>query len=78
MLQITSCQEIIKIYNFYFIFVKYEICGLKNVLLPRCHYRKKENFGDSHFHNILSLFDVLPNFPFTTSSTKRDYLIKHI
>ena len=55
MLQITSCQEIIKIYNFYFIFVKYEICGLKNVLLPRCHYKKKENFGDSHFHNILSL-----------------------
>ena len=26
-----------------------------------------------HFHNILRLFDVLPNFPFTTSKTKRDY-----
>ena len=27
----------------------------------------------NHFHNILRLFDVLPNFPFTTSETKRDY-----
>ena len=26
-----------------------------------------------HFHNIVRLFDVLPNFPFTTSETKRDY-----
>ena len=33
----------------------------------------KENFRDNHFHNILRLFDVLPNFPFTTSETKRDY-----
>ena len=28
---------------------------------------------NSHFHNILRLFDVLPNFPFTTGETKRDY-----
>ena len=27
----------------------------------------------NHGHNILRLFDVLPNFPFTTSETKRDY-----
>ena len=27
----------------------------------------------NHFHNILRLFDVLPNFPFTTSETMRDY-----
>ena len=25
------------------------------------------------FHNILRLFDVLPNFPFTASETIRDY-----
>ena len=25
------------------------------------------------FHNILRLFDVLKNFPFTTSETLRDY-----
>ena len=25
------------------------------------------------FDNILRLFDVLPNFPFTTSEAKRDY-----
>ena len=24
-------------------------------------------------HNILRLFDALPNFPFTTSETNRDY-----
>ena len=30
-------------------------------------------FGCNHFHNILRLFDVLPNFPFTTSETMRDY-----
>ena len=26
----------------------------------------------SYFQNILRLFDFLPNFPFTTSETKRD------
>ena len=29
-----------------------------------------------HFH-ILRLFDVLPNFPFTTSETMRDFTYKH-
>ena len=27
----------------------------------------------NHFHDILRLFDVLPNFPFTRIETKRDY-----
>ena len=27
----------------------------------------------NHFHNILKLFDVLPNFSFTTSETMADY-----
>ena len=27
----------------------------------------------NHLHNILRLFYVLPNFPFTASETKRDY-----
>ena len=31
----------------------------------------------NHFHNILRLFDVLPNFPFTTSETMRDYYFKY-
>ena len=26
-----------------------------------------------YFHNILRLFDALPNFPFTTSETMRNY-----
>ena len=29
----------------------------------------------SQFHNILRLLDVLPNFPFTTSETMRDYYL---
>ena len=27
----------------------------------------------NQFHDILRLFDVFPNFPFTTSETMRDY-----
>ena len=32
-------------------------------------------FVSNHFHNILRLFDVLPNFPLTTSETMRDYYL---
>ena len=32
-------------------------------------------FTYKDFHNILKLFDVLPNFPFTTSETTRDYYL---
>ena len=28
-----------------------------------------------HFHNILRLFDVLPNFPFTTIEMMGDYYL---
>ena len=34
--------------------------------------RSEEYFADNHFH-ILRLFDVLLNFLFTTSETRRDY-----
>ena len=34
--------------------------------------RKQENVYN-HGINIVGHFDVLPNFPFTTSGTKRDY-----
>ena len=30
-------------------------------------------FHYNHGHNILRIFDVLPNFPFTTGETKPDY-----
>ena len=37
--------------------------------------KANENFADNHFHNILRLFDILPNFLFTTSEKMRnDYL----
>ena len=35
----------------------------------------KGNLADNDFHNILRLFDILPNFPFTTSQTIRDYYL---
>ena len=35
--------------------------------------KAKGTFSDNHGNNIVGLFDVLPNFPFTTSETKHDY-----
>ena len=35
----------------------------------------KEIFAGNHFHNILSLLDVLPDFPFTRSETMHDYCL---
>ena len=31
--------------------------------------------GNNHFHNILRLFYVLPNFPFTTNETMHDHYL---
>ena len=39
----------------------------KQRLFKRCTYNQ--------FHNILRLFAVLPNFPFTTSETIGDYYL---
>ena len=33
-----------------------------------------EPFWEPYFHNILRLFDILPDFPFTTSETMGEYL----
>ena len=47
------------------------------LLQEQNQYRCSKNFQKdyNHFHNILGLFDVLPNFPFTTSETMRDYYL---
>ena len=34
--------------------------------------KAKENFADSHFHNILRLFDGFPNLALTTTETIAD------
>ena len=34
------------------------------------------NLTYNHFHNILRLFDVLPNFPVTLSETMREYYLQ--
>ena len=35
--------------------------------------QQQQNYAENHSHNILRLFDVWPNFPLTTSETKRNY-----
>ena len=36
----------------------------------------KKNCEDKHFHNILRLFDALPNFSSTKSETMRNYYLE--
>ena len=38
--------------------------------------RGKENYADNPGHNIMRIFDLLPNFPFLTSERKPDYYIR--
>ena len=58
-----------------------QINGLVTVqyklLLKFCTDYSKINKQEiyNHFHNILRLFDVLPNFPFTTSEAMGDYYL---
>ena len=47
---------------------------LKNLVFNK-KQKAKENFADNQIHNILRLFDVLPNFPSTTSETMGDYYL---
>ena len=37
---------------------------------------KAVHYCYNHFHNILRLFDVLPNFPLTTCETMRGYYLQ--
>ena len=47
--------------------------GLLGEYNVRTHRELPSN--SNHFNNILRLFDVLPNFLFTTSETMRDYYV---
>ena len=38
---------------------------LKKSFIQKLHY--------NHGHNVFRIFDILGNFPFTTSETKRSY-----
>ena len=38
--------------------------------------KEKENFTDNQFGNILRLFNVSPNFRFTTSESIGDYYLE--
>ena len=47
---------------------------LTNLVVHKSIKREKK-IGRQYFHNILRLFDVLPDFPFTTSETNVDYYL---
>ena len=60
--------------------IAYSGCGPYTENKERMQKFKKQQIHDiflktiyNHFHNILRLFDVLPNFPFTTSERMGDY-----
>ena len=38
-------------------------------------FSNSDTFIYNHFHNILRLFNVLPNSPFTTNEKMRDYYL---
>ena len=38
-------------------------------------FKGSEHSNYNHFHNTLRLFVILPNFPFITSETMRDYYL---
>ena len=39
------------------------------------NFSNNKSITHNQFYNILRLFDVLPNFPFTTSETMCDYYL---
>ena len=49
----------------------FEVDHLKFAEVFHHYYHLYGSYND--FHNILRLFDILPNFPFTISETKLDY-----
>ena len=58
---------------------KYEEWDLRVVFSPSKHQRNRTGltwkYSYNHLHNFLRLFDVLPNFPFTTSEAMCDYYL---
>ena len=54
---------------------KYAKTSRSNILgcLVETQNKKLSKAVYNHFYNILRLFAVLPNFPFTTSETMGDY-----
>ena len=50
-----------------------KISKLQELLIKTRKINLKQIFADNHGQNILRFFDDFPNFPFTTSETKRDY-----
>ena len=51
------------------------LCFIHYFMISICDSVSQLNDGPNYNlgHNILGLFDVLPNFPFTTSETNRGY-----
>ena len=59
-------------------FTEQHVKGVTISLFPFYHSHLLHRHLDiscNQFHNILELFDVLPNFPFTTAETMCDYYL---
>ena len=80
----TSPEQFLKnIFEGAHVLIELEGIEIKWILFQRCMVTRFQmtaclNFSGwywnyNHFHNTLRLFDVLPNFAFTTSETKRNY-----
>ena len=48
---------------------------MTNLAVNKKNIIPQENFADNQFDNILRLFDVLPNSPFTTNENMWDYYL---
>ena len=80
--EILICYKFVAfeiVIRFIFSFVLFNYCVLDFFMtMLKCLYYVIVSTSliwwyDNHVHNILKLFDLLPNFPFTISETKRDY-----
>ena len=47
---------------------------LKNLVVHKS-MKSKEGLAENQFHNILTLSNAVPNFPFTTSEMNGDYYL---
>ena len=71
--------------QYYVVFILSRILSWQNwidffILWALTKWKQYGSFGDwntiyNHFQNILRLFDVLPNFPFTRSETRCNYYL---
>ena len=70
----------VNLYIYIYIYIYICVCIyikwllLATLVVPK-NIKSQGNFGNNQFHNILRHFDVLQNFPFTTSEAMGNYYL---